>query len=470
MKLKAFFILLSITYWYAPIAQMNDTLVLSFSDFIKTVKNNHPVAKQSDLLVQSAEAKMLAAQGGFDPTLYYSIDQKQFDDQSYWTIQNGGVKIPTAVGLELSTGIEQSDGAYLNNESITSTDGMVYTQLTMPLLQGLLIDERRFAIKQAKLIKELSLIEQNVLLNELFSKASNTYWEWVQSYDNLQVIRESVSLAKQRLDGIKQSALLGDNAIIDTLEAGLQYQERSVTLQQQEMDFYTKSLLLSVFLWNENSEPYQIAASTIPAKSDELYASLALINMPNEMDTLLKTHPNILSFENRNSRLALELKLKQDKLKPILNVKFNPLYDVGNPYANIFNGVNSFKWAVGFQFPLLLRKERAEVKMAQLQLADLKYEQQSRKAEITNHLKASQNEYAATEIQVEQYDTVVKNYYQLLEAERVLFEIGESSIFMVNNREASYINSKLKLNQLKLKLRKAGVEMLYNSGQLYNQL
>ena len=101
-------------------------------------------------------------------------------------------------------------------------------------------------------------------------------------------------------------------------------------------------------------------------------------------------------------------------------------------------------------------------------MADLNFELQNKKAEIINKIKASFNEYINTEKQSLQYETVVQNYFKLLLAERKLFEIGESSVFMVNNREVSYINSKMKLNDLQLKYRKAVVEMLYNSGQFYN--
>ncbi len=468
MKLKLFFAPLFFLFSVSVVAQKTDTLTFSFPEFLKTVKENHPVSKQAALLVQSADAGILSARGGFDPRLYYSIDQKQFDNKNYWTLQNGGIKIPTGFGMELNAGVEQSFGSYLNSESISSVNGMSYTQFSMPLLQGLLIDERRFALKNAKLFRELSLVEQRNMLNELFAKASKAYWEWVQSYYNMQVLREAVLLSNVRLQGIIQSAILGDNAAIDTLEASIQYKDRAVNLQQQEMDYYSKTMLLSVFLWNEKNEPVEFSKLTVPPIRTDLDKTDLSQNIISEIDSLANTHPNILAYQNKNSRLALELKLKQDKLKPVLNVKFNPLYDLGNFNSSIFYGVNSFKWGVGFQFPILLRKERGEIKLAKIKIADLNFEIQNKKLEITNKIKASLNEYANTKLQVIQYNTVVKNYYQLLQAEKKLLEIGESSVFMVNNREMSYINSQIKLNDLMFKYRKAGLDMLYNSGQFYN--
>lgn len=451
-------------------AQNSDTLFLSFSEFLKTVKENHPVAKQAMLLLPSADAGILAARGNFDPRLYYSIDQKQFDNKNYWTLQSGGIKIPTPIGLELNTGVERNFGSFINPENVSTANGLAFTQLSIPLLQGLLIDERRFALRNAKLFRELSLLEQKNILNELFSKASKTYWEWAQSYYNLQVIRESVQLANQRLQGMKRASLLGDYAGVDTLEASIQYQDRQVNLLQQEMDFYSKTMMLSVFLWTDKNEPVAFSAPTIPPKIADLENTDIAKTILLEMDSLANTHPNILSYQNKNARLALELRLKRDKLKPQLNVKFNPLYDVGDFNSSIFYGNSSFKWGIGLQFPVLLRKERGEIKLTKLKLADLNYEIRNKKWEITNKIKASLNEYNSMKLQAAQYNVVAQNYYQMLQAERKLFEMGESSVFMVNTREQNYINARLKLNDLRFKYRKAAVEMLYQAGQLYNMV
>ncbi|HCS19102.1 MAG TPA: hypothetical protein DIW47_00815 [Bacteroidetes bacterium] len=355
LKFRLHFTCLLVLLWFPSVAQKPDTLILTYTVFIRTVNENHPITKQADLLIQAGYAGELSARGNFDPRLYYSIQQKQFDNKNYWTIQNGGIKIPTPFALEISTGIEQSHGAFLNNESITSGAGLIYSQFSMPLLQGLLVDERRNALKQAKLYRDLTYLEQQLLLNELFSKAAKAYWEWVQAYYKTEIQREAVQLAQQRMEAVKQATFLGDLAAIDTLEAGIQYQERSVTLQQQEMDYYSKTLLLSVYLWNETNEPLQLSATTFPPKSEELPRAALSDTILHKIDSLVSWHPALLAYENKSSRLGLDLKLKQDKLKPVLNVKYNPLFEIGNSNASILYGINSYKWGAEFQFPVFLR-------------------------------------------------------------------------------------------------------------------
>jgi hypothetical protein len=54
----------------------------------------------------------------------------------------------------------------------------------------------------------------------------------------------------------------------------------------------------------------------------------------------------------------------------------------------------------------------------------------------------------------------------LWESEKRLFEQGESSLFMMNSREMSMINARLKLNEMIYKNQKALLEADYSFGLL----
>jgi hypothetical protein len=60
----------------------------------------------------------------------------------------------------------------------------------------------------------------------------------------------------------------------------------------------------------------------------------------------------------------------------------------------------------------------------------------------------------------------VINYERLWESEKRLFEQGESSLFMMNSREMSMINARLKLNEMIYKNQKALLEADYSFGLL----
>jgi hypothetical protein len=78
----------------------------------------------------------------------------------------------------------------------------------------------------------------------------------------------------------------------------------------------------------------------------------------------------------------------------------------------------------------------------------------------------SVNEFNNLLGQIDIYDKNVINYERLWESEKRLFEQGESSLFMMNSREMSMINARLKLNEMIYKNQKALLEADYSFGLL----
>lgn len=450
-------------------SQTDSLKILTYDNFLSVVKKNHPVAKQADLISKNADALLLNAKGNFDPKLFYDFNQKEFNDKNYWTISDGGFKIPTWFGIELSGGFEQNNGIYLNPENTSPQQGLVYSQISLPIGQGLFIDERRAILKQAKLFKELSEFEKNNLINNILLDAGKTYWDWYLAYQNVSVFKNAVAIAKQRLDAVISSAKLGDRPYIDTLEASIQYQERMVNLQQSEIEFKNKSYTLSNYLWLEDDIPIEITEQIIPSQNSNIENNNVFINNSIlKIDSITNIHPQLKVYDYKLKQLNVEQRLKKEKLKPVLNVSYNPLFEQTNNIYNENYFMNNYKYGVNFSFPIFLRKERGDLRFTQIKIQDTKYEQLNKQNEIKNRIKASINEYQITNSQISIYNNTVNDYEKLLDSEKTLFTSGESSLFMVNSREMSYINAQLKLNEYINKNKKAVLNTIYAFGQLYN--
>jgi outer membrane protein TolC len=440
---------------------------LSFDNFLLLVKQYHPIAKQADLVVQTANADILKAKGNFDPKLYYEFRNKFFNSTNYYQLENGGFKIPTWFGLEISGGYEQNNGKYLNSENNTPIDGLLYSKLSLPVLQGLLIDERRNVLKQAKLFQQQSEFEKTNQLNDLLYKAGKTYWEWYLAYNNVTIFKEAILLSDQRLQAIKQSALLGDRPIIDTVEASIQLQDRVVSYQQALLNYQIQSLLLSNFLWMENNVPVEITEQTIPTPYDsDLKNDIYIGSSIQKIDSLINNHPSLKVYEFKLSQLQIEKRYKKDKLKPMLNLDYNPLFESQNLNNPNNLSLNNYKWGVTFGFPVFLRKERGDIQITQIKIDNTQYEALYKKNEITNKVKACINEYNNYKTQLNIYNKNVLDYEHLWMSEKRLFDSGESSLFMINNRETSYINAKIKQNEMVNKKQKAALEAEFIFGEL----
>jgi outer membrane protein TolC len=228
-----------------PLLKAQDSSrVFGFKSYLNLVKQYHPVAKQAQLQLDKGEANVLKARGGFDPKINSDFEQKYYKGAQYYSLFNSGLKIPTWYGIEVGAGFEQNQGSNLNPENSLPQNGLAYAGVSLTLGKGLIIDERRFALKQAKIFNAAAASEQMNMLNDLLNHAGKAYWDWYMAYQQSLVFNEAYVFAKQRFEAVKQGALLGDRPFVDTLEAGIQLQERRMSLGQANLDFKNKSLAM----------------------------------------------------------------------------------------------------------------------------------------------------------------------------------------------------------------------------------
>ena len=77
-------------------------------------------------------------------------------------------------------------------------------------------------------------------------------------------ITDNVALNQRRVDFVKKSFENGERAAIDTLEATAQLQSFQNQQYSYWLAFQQAGLELSVFLWQNNNQPYYLPTTTIP--------------------------------------------------------------------------------------------------------------------------------------------------------------------------------------------------------------
>jgi outer membrane protein TolC len=443
--------------------------VFTPEQFIWFVKQYHPVVKQADLLKTQGENTIRRARGNFDPYLFTYFDNKQFDEKEYFRILNTGLKVPTWYGIELKTGFDQNRGIFVNPENNLPVGGLWYGGISVPIGQGLFIDNRRAQLKQAKIYAESTEAERKAILNDLYFEAIKQYWKWVEVYNQLKIYEESVELAQTRFEGVKQSFIFGDNPAIDTLEAYIQVQTRQMGKNQYELLYKNAKLELSNYLWFENNTPLEITDSLVPIN----YTSIPNVTtIPQDSITKIltqieATHPLIQLYDYKLQSLEIERKLKTEMLKPKLNVNYNLLNEpIGSNYLSQLSPQN-YKWGIEFSFPILLRQQRGELKLTGVKILDTEFNQQQKILEVKNEIQQYFNEQENLSKQITLFNSAVNNYQQLLEGEKQKFSLGESSLFLVNSREIGFIDAQVKLIELISKYEISKVGVIWASGEFY---
>ncbi len=427
---------------------------LSYSKFIEYVEQYHPVTVQAGIVAETGALEIRKARGEFDPVVSSEISQKQFDGKTYYDLSSHQLKIPTWFGIEGKAGFESNDGVFLNPENSTTTSGLWYAGISVPVGQGLFIDKRRAMLRQAKEYSKASEAERQLMINNLLLDASNAYWNWYIAAREVSIYSEGVQLARERLEATKKGAKVGDRPTIDTLEANIQWQNRQIRLEQAQLNFNKSTLDLSTFLWWKNNTPLELSESTRPQQeTPDVYNGLAAFGF--DIDSLNMSHPLLVRQQRQLAVLEIERQLKAEMLKPRLNLSYTPLVQANGDNPLTQYSSNNYTWGLNFSIPLLLRQERAELQQTKLKIEAMEQTVNQRSYELFNTASAYLIEVQNLQGQIELYKTNVESYRKLLEAEQKKSAIGESSLFLVNAREVSYLDAQMKLSELTAKQQQA---------------
>ncbi|MFV8281269.1 TolC family protein [Christiangramia marina] len=427
--------------------QTQDSIVLNFEDYLQMVKTFHPVVRQARLKADLGDAELLKARGGFDPKIEANYDRKDFMDTQYYDLFNAAFKIPTWYGIELKAKFEQNEGYYLNPQNTVPDDGLFAAGISVPIGQGLFINERMAALQQAKAYQQQSIADQQLAVNKVLYEASVAYFDWISAYRELKLYKNFIENAQFRYDGILSSFEVGDKPAIDTLEADIQIQDRKLSLEQARLKFFKASQQLGTYLWAENNTPLVIRERVYP--EDALFENSTI---PAEFlsDTEITTHPKIRSLEYKVEILEFDRRLKANKLLPKLDLEYNFLSGDPDVLRSFVN--ENYKVGVNFSIPLFLRKERGDLQKSKIKLQDAELELYSEQLNLQNKIRALKEQFLSYQEQVLMINQLVENYEIMLNAEERKLQLGESSVFLVNTREKSLISARLKQISVQEKL------------------
>ncbi|MBQ0788049.1 MAG: TolC family protein [Oceanihabitans sp.] len=417
--------------------------VLGFDAYLAFVKKYHPIAKQAQLVISESEAKLLKARGAFDPKLALDYNRKKFKETEYYDKLNTSFKIPTWYGIELKANFEEADGVYLNPESTLPQDGLYSAGISFSVAQGLVINKRMASLKQAKLFKQQAQVDRDIMVNNILYQASLVYFDWLKAYNEVELYNEFLTNSQVRFNGVKKNVEVGESAAIDVVEARIVVSERELLLEKAKVKLMKATLELSNYLWLENNIPVELQDNIIPNVNSEesIDASLSISELA-IYDFDLEAHPKVKSLSYKYESLKIEKRLKANMLLPKIDLQYNFLSQTPEA-TNSFNTTN-YKTAVTMRFPLFLRKERGDLKLANLKMQNTSLDITWSKLSIKNKVDAIKNELQSYSIQNDLTDKMIQDYQELVAAEERKFTLGESSLFLVNSRESKLMDARLK--------------------------
>ena len=437
MKTKLYCLFIFIGWSWTVIGQ--NTTAFSFNEFLGYVKKYHPLVKQADLKLNEAQANLMLARGAFDPKIEVDFNEKQFKDKTYYSVLNSSFKIPTWYGIELKAGFDNAEGIYVNPENTLPNTGITSLGISVPVGQGLFINQRMADIKKAKIAQNLNRAERNLQAIEVLYDASISYANWKRSFEEVKLYENYLKNALTRYKGVSELIIQGDKPAIDSVEAGIAVTTRRLNLEDAQLKYTKARLELSNYLWYENNLPLELKEELQPEKTLSITIKETL--QINELSSFsLDNHPKIKALDAKIDLLKVEKQLKANALLPKLDLSYNYLSE---PSAVDQYRMEDYKIGLNFSIPIFLRKERAGLKLAKLKIQDTQLSLQFERKSLENKIKSQQQEIISLQKQQAYNAELVQNYNQLLTAEDRLFGMGESSLFLINSRENTLVSSQL---------------------------
>lgn len=447
--------------------QQETTLPLSLADVLIRVERNHPKLRGAELERRMASAKRLEKQGAFDPAMTLDNDTQRYNSYpergkaKMESLNDVSVGILTRYGAKISATSNFHYGDVKSPASGTGTSGSHFLGLSLPLLRGARINEKSAAERRAIIGEPLANAEFNQARLALLLRASNSYWEWAAAKKRTDVNQGLTQLAEVRAQQIQARANAGDLPLIDALEARQEVQRRQELLFKTQREFQKATFSIANYLWNETANEVlrptaEQAPETLPQPkvlTPEVARDAKLI--------ALKSRPELSQIALLRDITDVDLDLARNQLLPILDLYAGPGIDTG---AGSIGPV--FKTGVSVVVPLRNRTAQGQVEQAKLKLEKLELDKKALLQQVFLEVDDTVSDLNMAFQRHEAANQAYQLAKQLEEGERTRFELGDSTLFMVNQRERSTAEAMIRLIELQAEYQQAQVRLMAVTGQL----
>ncbi len=435
---------------------------LTLDDVILRASQHHPKMRGARLLHDMARAKITEKEGAFDPNFFATTEFLRYNSSGLPRVSDEhdmGVQIQDISGWKLVSGYRRHQGSVKSPSSLTGEGGEFFIEFKMPLLRGLDVNPKQTQLEQAKLGLQLADALAQLTRLEVLLVASLAYWDWCGACTELSLLERNVRLAEERLAQVAVRVKSGELPRIDEVEANQEVQRRLEAVEKSRRNVQKALFKLSVYLWNSDGQSAPMpdsdqAVLTFPQElSQELrglpletYASRATWDPQDlakaELDCI-KQRPELREIEFEQRFVALDKALAENDLLPILDMTFGPGWDAG------FKSVGAtYKVGLQLTIPLANRSADGRIAAAQLKSTKLSLDQVLEIQRILAEVRDAASLVSASEARLRPALESVKLALQLEKAERLKFAVGDSTLFLVNQRERATMSEAVKLIEI----------------------
>lgn len=419
---------------------------LTLRGFVQSIDSNFPKLLSADAERRLAIAKLLEKSGAFDPILTHVSEYLRVQDIFTPGKAKDAIHNESRVDLLTRSGMKVFAGMRLNPNDTktpfvpTGNSGEYYAGVSVPLLRGRAVNEKTIAETQARLTQPVAQQVYLAARMEVLIKAAGIYWEWLGAKSRLLVSNNLLAIAEQRVNQIKERVKGGDAPALEITEAEQEIERRKAGVVKAQRDLQKTSIQMSVYLWRQNLTPDTVplldampSLNPFPERvSDESWAAARKL--------AIQQRPELKRISAERKIVMAELQLAKNQLLPVMDAYALQGADTGK------NGIGPVvRGGVNLSIPLRQRTARGLILAAETKLQKLTFDEAAERQRITaeiddvvSAINTSFDKYSALAAEVDKAKSVESG-------EKLRFAAGDSTLFLVNQRERATAEAQFRL-------------------------
>jgi outer membrane protein TolC len=454
---------------------------LPLSQVLDRVSRFHPKLAGAVVQQNIAAAKRLQKAGAFDPVLSadnvyqrYNSSSKPGDAKSY-EMNEVALELPTRLGAKIIAGGRYADGTVKSPASATGETGEYFLGLKLPLLRGFRMNPKVAAERQAELDQLVATAELQLTRLSVLQDAGFAYWDWAASVQKYEVARSLLEIARFRFEAVQIRARAGDLPEIDAVEAEQEVMRREESLTKALRGVQKTALKLGLYLWSDTSRPddtfrtpleADLAATGLPGPDfqpqdfrEPILLEQKLID--GQRQTALNQRPEFSLLGVQRQKTDVDYRLARNDRLPAIDLSLWPGYDTGD------KGVGAtLKAGVSVEVNLRQRDARGRMLAAQLYQEKIGLDRGLTELRVLTEVNDA---VSAIQTIARRYQAAEREYrlaVRMETGERDRFNLGDSTLFLVNQRERATAEVRNKLIDIQAEYEQAWIALLAASGQL----
>lgn len=417
---------------------------LTLATVYENLEKTFPVILLSMREIRKAEFDILSAQGAFDFALKGSATNNTgyYDSNRFET----NLEKPTSIwGTSFFAGYRVSSGDFPDyyGERRTNSAGEVRFGGRIPLWRDRSIDQGRLDVKQGELNRGIA---ENILSEQrlgVFRDAAVSYFNWLAAGQRRKIVQDLLVLAETRNEQIEKRVKLGDIPAIELKENERAILARREQVTAAERLLQKSSLYLSLYYRTPEGKMISPPVEEMPPVFEP--------EVPVSEGSFEKDKGYALENRPELKRILNEIEMEKNALAFHENQRGPQLDLILRGSRDIQNGTNFRRdpwegdFSLVFNIPLQTRKQDGKIGGTEQKIEILKtklsYQKDKISIEAGDALIALENALKRLQIIREE----VKVAESLAKAEKKRFDLGDSTLLIVNLREQNAAEVALRL-------------------------